>query len=137
MTKVTRIEAVAELEDPTAAVELATRQARDGRDSEFEQLVEEWRTGRVLVVRIDVRVELEGDDGAGRRLERATSGVWLERDDRPHVETQVQEVVPTALEALADDLRAEGIVSGGDQLLGMFVHVELGPALRARLDEGS
>lgn len=132
MATVARIDATAELEDPSVALELAQRQAREGDGEEFARLVEDWHAGRLLVVGIDVAVAFEAN-GAARRRTRRAAGIWIERDALPSVETQVAEVVPTTLHAIAGELHSEGLDVGADELSRMFVHVELGPRLRAEL----
>lgn len=136
MAIVARIDATAELDDPTEAVELARRQAREADQDEFSQLVRDWESGRVVVVAVHVRVELRSEDGKPTRASRRSSGVWLECDIPPRVESQVQEVVPNELESLASELNADGVTVTADELAHMFVHVELGPELRRKLEAG-
>lgn len=134
MQRVARIEAAVDLEDPSDAVALARRHADDEQDEGFAQLVHDWETGRALVVTVDVAVVVSGDGDAPPRVERRANGIWIERDIPPQVETQIRDFVPGELASLAADLAGEGVEVRERELAHMFVHVELGEALRAELE---
>ena len=123
-----RIAAEARLDTrPDAADRMQARAACGDRESAL--LLEQWRHGHLVLACVVVTICAE--DEAGRKVEvtRQLDGVWLERADPPDVESQVADVAPWLLRALADDLRALRIAADDAQLDASFVHVELADEL--------
>ena len=128
----TRLVAIAELDErPDAAA--TTRARADGGDDDNAWLLEQWRSGALLLARVTLTGHAEGDDGAAVHAERVITGVWLERDDPPGVEEQVADVAPAELPALARELRDRGVAVDDGRLDTVHLHVELGARLRAAL----
>ena len=75
----------------------------------------------------------EDDDGQDVTVRRAIGGVWLEPDAPPRVEEQVADIAPSELEALARELRDQGLTVDEDDLQSSYLHVELGERLRGAL----
>jgi hypothetical protein len=129
---VDRILAIAELDErPDAAA--GTRARAAGGDHDESWILEQWQAGELLLVR--VAVVATGRDEESRQVEarRVLDGVWLERDLTPAVEEQVADIAPSALGAVAIDLRRRGVAIDGDELERCYMHVELGERLRQAL----
>lgn len=127
-----RLSAIAELDDrPDAAVPIRDRAA--GGDTDNAWLLDEWNAGRLLLARVTVTVTAEDAQGEGVSVERVVDGVWLERDEPPHVEEQVAEVAPSELPTIYRELRDRGVALDDGRLEASFVHVELGDRLRDAL----
>jgi hypothetical protein len=129
---VQRIVAVAELEQQPTAAEPMRARARAG-DEDSAWMVEQWEHGGVMPARVVLRACAEDQHGRQVSAERVIEGVWLERDDPPGVEQQVADVAPAALQALAEELRRQGVAVDDDELQRAFVHIDLDEALRGAL----
>jgi len=127
-----RIHAVAELDDGTHAGASMRARAQAG-DADSAWMVEQWDTGRLVLARIVLRAYAQDEGGGEVRAERVIEGVWLEREELPRVETEIADVAPSALRALADALREQGVRVDDDALEAAFVHVEVDEALRSAL----
>lgn len=135
MADVVRIEAEAELCEAPEAVAGAERLALE--DPDFDRLLADWRAGRVLLASLNVGLEATALDGSHVRSGLPVATVWLERDQPPKVEAQVAAEAASCLPDACTELRRHGVLVRADDLLEMFVHVELGPRLRAELDRPS
>jgi hypothetical protein len=127
-----RLSAVAELDDrPEAAVPIRDR-AADG-DADNAWLLDEWQAGRIILTKVTVTVVAEDAHGGVVSVDRLVDGVWLERDEPPHVEEQVAEVAPGELPGLYRELRERGVTLDDGRLESSYLHVELGERLRGAL----
>ena len=127
-----RINAVAQLDREPSAGEAMRARAQAG-DADSAWMVEQWDEGRLVLARIVLRACAQDDHGEAVRAERVIEGVWLEREELPRVETEIADVAPSALRALATALREQGVAVDDDMLEASFVHVEIDDALRSAL----
>jgi hypothetical protein len=129
---VDRILAIAELDERPDAAD-GTRARAAGGDHDEGWILEQWQAGQLLLVQ--VAVVATGRDEEARQVEarRVLDGVWLERDLAPAVEEQVADIAPSALGAVATDLRERGVEIEGEELERCYLHVELGERLRRAL----
>jgi hypothetical protein len=128
-----RIVAVAELDDRPGAADDTRARAAEG-DHEQSWILEQWEAGRLLLARIDVVATGRDEDARPVEGRHVLDGVWLERDVPPAVEEQIADVAPSALHAIASDLRGRGVKVGGEDLERCYLHVELGARLRRALE---
>jgi hypothetical protein len=129
---VDRILAIAELDERPDAAD-GTRARAAGGDHDEGWILEQWEAGRLLLVQ--VAVIATGHDGEAREVQarRVLDGVWLEHDLAPAVEEQIADIAPSALGAVAIDLREHGVQIEGEELERCYMHVELGERLRRAL----
>jgi len=131
MVWVRRLSARASLDDSPAALEHATAQADSG-DESWEQWVAEYRRGEALVLRLELTLEL-GDE-AGEVITASTDGFFVENHAHaPKVEQQIAELASGDLSALAAELAQRGHELDVRELGAMYVHVELDPDVRRRV----
>ncbi len=129
---VRRVDALAELDDlPGSAA--ATRARAAAGDEDCAWIVHAWQEGRLLLARITVTVCADGAAGEPVEARRVADEIWLERDAPPAVEAQVAEIAPGELPDLARELRDRGARVQEDDIVGSYLHVELGERLRSAL----
>ena len=131
MVWVRRLSARASLDDSPAALAHATAQADSG-DESWEQWVAEYRRGEALVLRLELTLEL-GDE-AGEVITASRDGFFVENHAHaPKVEQQIAELASGDLTALAAELTQRGHELDLHELGAMYVHVELDPDVRRRV----
>jgi len=131
MVWVRRLSARASLDDSPAALAHATAQADSG-DESWEQWVAEYRRGEALVLRLELTLEL-GDE-AGEVITASRDGFFVENHAHaPKVEQQIAELASGDLTALAAELTQRGHELDVSELGAMYVHVELDPDVRRRV----
>ena len=131
MVWVRRLSARASLDDSPAALAHATAQADSG-DESWEQWVAEYRRGEALVLRLELTLEL-GDE-AGEVITASRDGFFVENHAHaPKVEQQIAELASGDLTALAAELAQRGHELDLSELGAMYVHVELDPEVRRRV----
>jgi len=130
-----RVEVTASLDDPGPALARARREAEAG-DTSWAQWVDEYERGEALILRLDLRLHVS--DGQPHVIEVSNQGVFVERSIHvPQVEQQIAEMTSKDYAEVAARLRRHGHRIDTFDLGEMYVHVELAPALRARLREAS
>ena len=129
---ISRIVASADVDEQGEAARAMRARANAG-DGDSAWLLDQWDEGNVVLASIVVTVSARDDGGREVLAERRVHGVWLEREDPPGVETQIAEVAPSELQALAGELRSRGVPAEAESLEASFVHVELSDRLRAAL----
>jgi hypothetical protein len=135
MVNVHRLLAHVTLDDPGPALERAAAQAGAG-DESWEQRLANYRRGEAIIVRVDVSLEVAGENGPDT-IEATDRGVFLKRDaEPPKVEYQVAELVGQDLAPLARELETRNHDLDIGELRGMFVHVELGQDVIRCLTDG-
>lgn len=92
----------------------------------------EYQRGEALVLRLELTLELgEGDDEI---ITASRDGFFVENHAHaPKVEQQIAELASGDLTALADELRQRGHELDVRELGAMYVHVELDPEVRRRV----
>jgi len=92
--------------------------------------VAEYQRGDALILRLELTLEL----GDGELLSMSKDGFFVENHSHaPRVEQQVAELAVSDLTSLATELRHRGHDLEPRELGGMYVHVELDPAVRRRV----
>jgi hypothetical protein len=129
---VRRIAAVAELDDRPEAAAVTRARAATG-DGDHAWILEQWRSGDLLLARVAVVVDAEDARGIALQVRRCVDDVWLERDTVPGIEEQIAEIAPDALDDLARELHERGVEVDGHALRDGYLHVELGDRLRAAI----
>jgi hypothetical protein len=131
MVCVQRLSARAVLDESPGALIHAKALAAAG-DESWEQWVTEYQRGDALIVRLELRVEIAGEaDGV---LTASRHGFFVENHTHaPIVEQQIAELASGDLVGLADELAERGHAVDVDELGAMYVHVELDPDVRRRL----
>ena len=131
MVWVRRLSARASLDDSPVALAHATAQADSG-DESWEQWVAEYQRGDALVLRLELTLEL--GDAAGEIITVSRDGFFVENNAHaPKVEQQVAELASGDLTALAAELTERGHDLDVRELGSMYVHVELDPGVRRRV----
>jgi hypothetical protein len=131
MLVVQRVEVMASLDDPRAALEWARREASAG-DASWAQWVAEYERGEALILRLEVKLVAAGD--RHEVIEVSNPGVFAEMTSHPpQLERQIAEMASKDYGVIAERLRRRGHAIDTFELGEMYVHVELDPALRASL----
>lgn len=131
MVWVRRLSARASLDDSPTALAHATAQADSG-DESWEQWVAEYQRGEALVLRLELTLEL--GDATGEVITASRDGFFVENNAHaPKVEQQIAELASGDLTALAAELTQRGHDLDARELGAMYVHVELDPDVRLRV----
>jgi hypothetical protein len=118
------------LDESPAMLARAEAQAAAG-DESWEQWVAEYRRGDALIVRLELTVEVSGET-----LTASRDGFFVENHvHAPKLEQQIAELASSDLDALAAELSQRGHDLNLPGLGMMYVHVELDPELRRRVEE--
>jgi hypothetical protein len=128
VVSVQRLSARAHLDESPQALTHAQAEAATG-DESWQQWVDEYNRGDALIIQLDLKIELGGEQSD--ELERSVGGFFVEVDLHPaKVEHQIAELASGELIAMAE--RPESVVGGidPDELGDMHVHVELDNELR-------
>jgi hypothetical protein len=103
-------------------------------DESWEQWVAEYRRGDALIVRMELTLEIS--DGGGEVLTASQDGFFVENHvHAPKVEQQIAELASGDLAALAAEFAERGHDVDLHELATMYVHVELAPELRRRVQD--
>ena len=133
MVSVQRLSVRALLDESPAVLARAEAQAAAG-DESWEQWVAEYRRGDALIVRLELTVEVSG--ASGETLTASRDGFFVENHvHAPKLEQQIAELASSDLDALAAELSHRGQDLDLRELGTMYVHVELDPGLRRRVEE--
>ena len=133
MVSVQRLSVKASLDDSPAALAHAEAQAADG-DESWGQWVAEHRRGEALIVRLELTLEVL--DGTGEVLTASRDGFFVENHvHAPQLEQQIAELASDDLATLAGEFAERGHDLDAHELGTMYVHVELAPELRRRVQE--
>lgn len=131
MVWVRRLSARASLDDSPTALAHATAQADSG-DESWEQWVAEYQRGEALVLRLELTLEL--GDATGEVITASRDGFFVENNAHaPKVEQQIAELASGDLTALAAELTQRDHDLDARELGAMYVHVELDPDVRLRV----
>lgn len=134
MVSVQRLSARARLDSSPGALAHARAQA-DAGDESWGQWLAEYQRGDALIVCLELSLEL-GDD-SGEVITLSQDGFFVETHvHAPRVEQQIAELVSGDLAALADAAVQRGHTLERHELAGMYVHVELDPNVRRRVQDG-
>jgi hypothetical protein len=132
VVSVQRLTAHVLLDDSSAALAHAKAEAEAG-DEPWTQWLTEYERGEALAVRLELTLKVA--NGEEETLNASTPGFFIERDlHAPKVEQQIAEVAAGDFAELANELAARGYDIGVYELSEMYVHVELDPELRSRLE---
>jgi hypothetical protein len=105
-------------------------------DESWEQWVAEYQRGDALIVRMELTLEVT--DGTGEVLTASRDGFFVENHvHAPKVEQQIAELASEDLTALAAEFAKGGHDLDLRELGAMYVHVELAPELRRRVQDRS
>ncbi len=133
MVSVQRLSVRALLDESPAALAHAEAQAAAG-DESWEQWVAEYRRGEALIVRLELSVAVSGDPD--ETLTASRDGFFVENHvHAPKLEQQIAELASGDLAALSAELSQHGHHVDLHELSTMYVHVELDPELRRRVEE--
>jgi hypothetical protein len=133
VVRVQRLAARALVDDSPAALVHAKAEAAAG-DESWAQWVQEYQRGEALILRLELTLELGNGDAEVVTVSR--HGFFVENHpDAPKVEQQVAELASSDLSALASELGRRGHDIDLHELSTMYVHVELGPEVRRRVNE--
>jgi hypothetical protein len=133
VVSVQRLSVRALLDESPAVLARAEAQAAAG-DESWEQWVAEYRRGDALIVRLELTVEVSG--ASGETLTASRDGFFVENHvHAPKLEQQIAELASSDLNALAAELSQRGQDLDLRELGTMYVHVELDPELRRRVEE--
>ena len=103
-------------------------------DESWEQWVAEYQRGDALIVRMELTLEVT--DGTGEVLTASRDGFFVENHvHAPKVEQQIAELASEDLAALAAEFAQRGHDLDLKELGAMYVHVELAPELRRRVQD--
>jgi hypothetical protein len=121
------------LDESPAVLARAEAQAAAG-DESWEQWVAEYRRGDALIVRLELTVEVA--NGPGETLTASRGGFFVENHvHAPKLEQQIAELASDDLDALAAELSERGHHLDLRDIGTMYVHVDLDPELRRRVEE--
>jgi hypothetical protein len=130
---VQRLSVRALLDESPAILSHAESLATAG-DESWEQWVAEYKRGDALIVRLELTLEIA--DGTGEVLTASRDGFFVENHvHAPKVEQQIAELASGDLAALAAEFAARGHDLDLHELGAMYVHVELAPELRRRVED--
>jgi exonuclease VII small subunit len=134
VVSVQRLSARAVLDDSPAVLAHAKELAAAG-DESWEQWVAEYQRGEALIVRLELTLELA--DGTAEVVTTSRDGFFVENHAHaPKVEQQIAELASGDLSSLAAEMAERGHALDAYDLGTMYVHVELDPELRRRLQDG-
>ena len=133
VVSVQRLSVRALLDESPAILAHAEALAAEG-DESWEQWVAEYRRGDALIVRMELTLEVT--DGTGEVLTASRDGFFVENHvHAPKVEQQIAELASEDLAALAAEFAQRGHDLDLKELGAMYVHVELAPELRRRVQD--
>ena len=133
MACVQRLSAWAVLDDSPAALAHAEAEAAAG-DESWQRWVAEHARGEALILRLDLALEL--GNGAAEIITASRDGFLVENHAHaPKVEQQIAELAFGDLTALAAEVAQDRHDLDLHELSGMYVHVELDPEVRRRVQE--
>jgi hypothetical protein len=133
VVSVQRLSVRALLDESPAILSHAEALAADG-DESWEQWVAEYQRGDALIVRMELTLEVS--DVGGEVLTASRGGFFVENHvHAPKVEQQIAELASGDLAALAAEFAERGHELDLQDLGAMYVHVELDPELRQRVQE--
>jgi hypothetical protein len=133
VVSVQRLSVRALLDESPAVLAHAESQAAAG-DESWEQWVAEYRRGDALIVRLELTVEVSGRPG--ETLTASRDGFFVENHvHAPQLERQIAELASGDLAALAAELAQRDHDLDLHELDAMYVHVDLDPELRRRVEE--
>jgi hypothetical protein len=133
VVSVQRLSVRAMLDESPAILAHAEALAAAG-DESWEQWVAEYQRGDALIVRMELTLEVT--DGTGEVLTASRDGFFVENHvHAPKVEQQIAELASDDLAALAAEFAERGHDLDLHELGAMYVHVELAPELRRRVQE--
>ena len=132
VVSVQRLSVRAVVDDSPTALTHAEALAAAG-DESWEQWVAEYQRGEALIVRLELTLEIS--DGAGEVLTASRDGFFVENHAHaPKLEQQIAELASDDLAALAADFVKRGHELDLRELGRMYVHVELDPEVRRRVE---
>ncbi len=132
VVSVQRLSVRALLDDSPNALAHAEAQAAAG-DESWEQWVAEYKRGEALIVRLELTLEVI--DGTGEVLTATRDGFFVENHvHAPKLEQQIAELAADDLTELAEEFAQRGHDLDLRELGAMYVHVELDPELRQRIE---
>ncbi len=103
-------------------------------DESWGQWVAEYQRGDALIVRLELTLEVS--DHGGEILTASRDGFFVENHvHAPKVEQQIAELAAGDLAALAAEFAERGHELDLHELAAMYVHVELAPELRRRVED--
>jgi len=130
---VQRLSARAVLDDSPTALAHAKAEAAAG-DESWQQWVAEHERGDALILRLELTLEL--GNVAGEVITASRDGFFVENHSHaPKVEQQIAELAFGDLTALAAELAQSRQDLDPHELSGMYVHVELDPEVRRRVND--
>jgi hypothetical protein len=133
VVSVQRLSVRALLDESPAILAHAEALAAAG-DESWEQWVAEYQRGDALIVRMELTLEVSDD--AGEVLTASRDGFFVENHiHAPKVEQQIAELASDDLAALAAEFAERGHDLDLQELGAMYVHVELAPELRRRVQD--
>jgi hypothetical protein len=133
VVSVQRLSVRALLDESPAILAHAEAQAAAG-DESWEQWVAEYQRGDALIVRMELTLEVS--DTTGEVLTASREGFFVENHGHaPKVEQQIAELASGDLAALAAEFAQRGHDLDLHELGAMYVHVELAPELRRRVQD--
>jgi hypothetical protein len=134
MIAVQRLSARAALDESPLALNHARARADSG-DQSWEQWLADYGRGDALILRLELTLELGGDENEVLRASK--DGFFVENHvHAPQVEQQIAELASEDLAALAGELARDGRDLDLHGIGAMYVHVELDPDLQRRLRTG-
>jgi hypothetical protein len=126
-----RLSVRASLDEAPAVLSHAESLAAAG-DESWEQWVAEYQRGDALIVRMELTLEVSD----GEVLTASRDGFFVENHvHAPKVEQQIAELASGDLATLAAEFAERGHKLDLDELGSMYVHVELAPELRRRVQD--
>jgi len=133
VVSVQRLSVRALLDESPAILAHAEALAAAG-DESWEQWVAEYQRGDALIVRMELTLEVS--DTTGEVLTASREGFFVENHGHaPKVEQQIAELASGDLAALAAEFAERGHDLDLHELGAMYVHVELAPELRRRVQD--
>lgn len=133
VVSVQRLSVRAQLDESPAMLSHAEALAAAG-DESWEQWVTEYQRGDALIVRLELTLEIT--DEAGEVLTASRDGFFVENHvHAPKLEQQIAELASDDLAALAAEFAERGHELDLHELGTMYVHVELAPELRRRVQD--
>lgn len=132
VVSVQRLSVLALLDESPAILAHAQALAADG-DESWEQWVAEYQRGDALIVRLELMLEIS--NGRSEVLTASRDGFFVENNiHAPKVEQQIAELASGDLATLAAEFAQRGHELDLHDLGAMYVHVELAPELRRRVE---
>ncbi len=133
MVSVQRLSVRALLDESPAILAHAKALAAGG-DESWEQWVAEYQRGDALIVRLELTLEIS--NGPSEVLTASRDGFFVENHvHAPKVEQQIAELASGDLTTLAAEFAQRGHELDLHDLGTMYVHVELAPELRQRVQD--